>query len=82
MHLGEKSSIYEVCAFCKSSRNKKTNNVARLFRAIAHAEYINAGDHFRELKHLDGDLLQIVWQFLDRVITRKTLSWPLLLKHS
>jgi rubrerythrin len=30
-------------------------NVSRLFLAIAHAEYIHAGDHFRELKHLaDG----------------------------
>ncbi|MFP4086875.1 MAG: rubrerythrin family protein [Desulfobacteraceae bacterium] len=27
-------------------------NVARLFRAVAHAEYIHAGDHYRELKHL------------------------------
>jgi rubrerythrin len=28
--------------------------VARLFRAIAAAEFIHAGDHYRELKHLDG----------------------------
>jgi rubrerythrin len=28
--------------------------VARLFRAIAHAEYVHAGDHYRELRHLDG----------------------------
>ncbi|MDZ7700461.1 MAG: rubrerythrin family protein [Deltaproteobacteria bacterium] len=27
-------------------------NVSRLFRAVAHAEYIHAGDHYRELKHL------------------------------
>ena len=30
-------------------------NVARLFVAVAHAEFIHAGDHYRELKHLkDG----------------------------
>lgn len=29
-------------------------NVARLFEAIAHAEYIHAGDHYRELRHLDA----------------------------
>lgn len=29
-------------------------NVARLFRAVAAAEYIHAGDHYRTLKHLDG----------------------------
>lgn len=27
-------------------------SVARLFRAIAHAEFVHAGDHYRELKHL------------------------------
>ncbi|MCF8084670.1 MAG: rubrerythrin family protein [Deltaproteobacteria bacterium] len=27
-------------------------NVARLFGAVSHAEYIHAGDHYRELKHL------------------------------
>jgi len=29
-------------------------NVARLFRAVARAEFIHAGDHYRELDHLDG----------------------------
>jgi rubrerythrin len=29
-------------------------NVARLFRAIAHAEFIHAGDHYREVRHLKG----------------------------
>lgn len=81
--FGGKSQAYmKYVHFANQAEIEKLNNVARLFRAIAHAEYINAGDHFRELKHLDGDLLQIVWQFLDRVIPRKTLSWPLLLKHS
>ncbi|MBN1831163.1 MAG: rubrerythrin family protein [Deltaproteobacteria bacterium] len=29
-------------------------NVSRLFSAISHAEYIHAGDHYRELNLLDG----------------------------
>lgn len=29
-------------------------NVSRLFRAVSHAEFIHAGDHYRELEHLDG----------------------------
>jgi len=29
-------------------------NIGRLFRAIACAEQIHAGDHYNELKHLDG----------------------------
>ncbi|MCL4369038.1 MAG: rubrerythrin family protein [Actinobacteria bacterium] len=32
------------------------HNVARLFRTIAEAEFIHAGDHYRELKHLDAGL--------------------------
>ena len=38
-----------------SVQAKKENylQVARLFRAISHAEYIHAGDHYRELKHLE-----------------------------
>jgi rubrerythrin len=29
-------------------------NAARLFRAVADAEYIHAGDHYREIRHLEG----------------------------
>jgi rubrerythrin len=29
-------------------------NAARLFQAIAHAEFIHAGDHYRELRHLNS----------------------------
>ncbi|WP_279385074.1 ferritin family protein [Methanosarcina barkeri] len=67
--------------FANQAEIEKLSNVARLFRAIAHAEYVHAGDHYKELKHLEGDLSQIVWQFLDRVIPGKTLSWPLLVRH-
>jgi rubrerythrin len=31
--------------------------VSRLFRAISHAEYIHAGDHYRELKHLEAGMV-------------------------
>lgn len=74
MHLGEKSSIYELCAFCKSSRNKKLNNAARLFRAIAHAEYVHAGDHFRELKHLDRGFVASRMAVFGPGDTRKNLK--------
>ena len=35
-------------------KKREFSNVTRLFRAIAYAEYIHAGDHYRELRHLDG----------------------------
>jgi len=40
--------------FANQAEKEKFNNMARLFRPIAHAEYIHAGDHYRELKHLEG----------------------------
>jgi len=29
-------------------------NVARLFKAVAFAEFVHAGDHYKEIRHLDG----------------------------
>ncbi len=40
--------------FSNIAKKEGYNNVARLFEAVAHAEYIHAGDHFRELKHLNS----------------------------
>jgi rubrerythrin len=40
--------------FALQAEKENLPNVARLFTAIAHAEFIHAGDHYRELKHLDG----------------------------
>lgn len=51
---GESQAYMRYVHFANQAELEKLSNVARLFRAIAHAEYIHAGDHFRELKHLDG----------------------------
>jgi rubrerythrin len=40
--------------FADQAEKEEFSNVTRLFRAIAYAEYIHAGDHYRELRHLDG----------------------------
>ncbi|MEJ2664232.1 MAG: rubrerythrin family protein [Spirochaetia bacterium] len=40
--------------FADTAAKEGYPNMARLWRAIAHAEYVHAGDHYRELKHLDG----------------------------
>jgi rubrerythrin len=40
--------------FADQAEKEKFGNVTRLFRAIAYAEYVHAGDHYRELRHLDG----------------------------
>jgi rubrerythrin len=51
---GESQAHMRYLHFANQADIEKYNNVARLFRAIAHAEYIHAGDHYRELRHLDG----------------------------
>jgi len=51
---GESQAHMRYLYFANQAEKEKFNNTARLFRAIAHAEYIHAGDHYRELRHLDG----------------------------
>jgi rubrerythrin len=51
---GESQAYMRYMHFANQAEIEKLNNVARLFRAFAHAEYIHAGDHFIELKRLDG----------------------------
>ena len=51
---GESQAHMRYVHFANQAKNEQFNNVARLFRAIAHAEYVHAGDHFQELKHLNG----------------------------
>jgi len=51
---GESQANMRYLHFANKADKEKYDNVARLFRAIAHAEYIHAGDHYRELRHLDG----------------------------
>jgi rubrerythrin len=51
---GESQAHMRYLHFAHQADKEKFPNVARLFRAIAHAEYIHAGDHYRELRHLNG----------------------------
>jgi len=51
---GESQAHMRYLHFANQAEKEKLSNVTRLFRAIAHAEYIHAGDHYRELRHLDG----------------------------
>ena len=51
---GESQAHMRYLHFANQAEKEGFNNVSGLFQAIAHAEYIHAGDHYRELKHLDG----------------------------
>jgi rubrerythrin len=50
---GESMANMRYRHFANQAEKEGFSHVARLFRSIAHAETIHAGDHYRELKHLD-----------------------------
>lgn len=51
---GESMANMRYLHFAKQADKENFPNVARLFRAISQAEFIHAGDHYRELKDLEG----------------------------
>ncbi|MCB2182439.1 MAG: rubrerythrin family protein [Desulfobulbaceae bacterium] len=51
---GESMAHMRYQHFAVQAEKENFTSVARLFMAIAQAEYVHAGDHYRELKHLDG----------------------------
>lgn len=51
---GESQANMRYLHFSLQAEKEGFQNIARLLRAIAHAEFVHAGDHYRELKHLDG----------------------------
>lgn len=50
---GESMAHMRYSQFADKAEREKFPHVARLFRAIAYAEFIHAGDHYRELRHLN-----------------------------
>lgn len=51
---GESMAHMRYLHFANQALKEGFNNVSRLFKAIAYAEYIHAGDHYSILKHLNG----------------------------
>lgn len=51
---GESQANMRYRHFALGAQNENYPNVARLFEAISHAEFVHAGDHYRELRHLNG----------------------------
>ncbi len=51
---GESQAHMRYLHFAVQADQDHYPNIARLFRAIAHAEFIHAGDHYHELRHLEG----------------------------
>jgi rubrerythrin len=50
---GESMAHLRYSLFAAQADKDGFPNVARLFRAVSNAEFIHAGDHYRELRHLD-----------------------------
>jgi rubrerythrin len=51
---GESQAHMRYLHFALKAEKQQFPNMARLWRAVAHAEYVHAGDHYKELAHLDG----------------------------
>ena len=50
---GESQASMRYRHFAVKANREKLPNVARLFEAVAFAEFVHAGDHYKELKHLN-----------------------------
>jgi len=50
---GESQASMRYRLFAVIAGKEKLPNVARLFQAVAYAEYVHAGDHYKELRHLN-----------------------------
>jgi len=51
---GESQAHMRYLHFADQADKENFPNTERLFRAISHAEYVHAGDHYREISHLEG----------------------------
>jgi rubrerythrin len=51
---GESMANMRYRHFAVQAEKEGFDAVARLFKAVADAEYIHAEDHYREIRHLDG----------------------------
>ncbi len=71
---GESQAHMRYLHFANQAKKENFNNVARLFKAIAYAEYIHAGDHYKELKHLDGGFVANSMAAFGPGDTRKNLK--------
>lgn len=52
---GESMAHMRYLMWAESAKKEKHPNVANLFKAVAYAEQVHAGNHFRELKKEVGD---------------------------
>ena len=70
---GESQAHIRYLRFADQAERDHYPNIARLFRAIAHAEWVHAGDHFHELRHLEGGFTASSMAVFGPGTTRKNL---------
>ena len=71
---GESMANMRYLHFALQADKENYPNVARLLRAISQAEFIHAGDHYREIKHLDGGFVANSMGAFGPGDTRKNLN--------
>ena len=75
---GESQAHMRYLIFADLAEKENFNNIARLFRAIAYAEYNHAMDHYRELTHLDGGFVANSMAAFGPGNTKKNLNLAIL----
>lgn len=71
---GESQAHMRYLYFASQAEKEKYQNVARLFRAVSHAEYVHAGDYYRQLKHLKGGFMSCSMTAFGPGDTKKNLD--------
>lgn len=71
---GESQTYVRYLYFSTQAVKEKYHNAARLFRAVAHAEYVHAMNYYRELSRLKGGVVSSCMPVFGPGNTRKNLQ--------
>jgi len=72
---GESMAHMRYLFFADVAEKEGYRNVARLFRAIAYADQVHAGNHYRALREYNEDTKGIGGVPIGPVAPARTLSW-------
>ena len=78
---GESQANMRYLHFANQAERENFPNVARLFRAIAHAEFLHAGDHYPELRQLMGGFVANSMAAFDHGDTKKNVELTIMGKR-
>jgi rubrerythrin len=75
---GESQTYVRYLYFSSQAVKEKYHNTARLFKAVAHAEYVHAMNDYRELSRLKGGFVSSCMPVFGPGDTKKNLHWAIM----